>query len=123
MTLAETAVIVEKDTIIVQDDAGGIDAETIQSVLDYTIRVPSRAAYVSPTRGAQGNALKTILVMGYVLNRWVGGEGDAAGVTIIDSRGVQRRIEFQVDHIDKQPKIVHTRTPSPGASGASAPPS
>jgi hypothetical protein len=38
---------------------------------DYTIRVSSREAYVSPTRGAQGNALKTILAMGYVLDREV----------------------------------------------------
>ena len=42
---------------------------TIESILDYTIRVSSREAYVSPTRGAQGNALKTILAMGYVLER------------------------------------------------------
>ena len=38
----EIAVVVEKDTIVVQDNAGGIDAETIESVLDYTIRVSSR---------------------------------------------------------------------------------
>ena len=84
----EIAVIVEKDTIVVQDNAGGIGAETIESVLDYTIRVSSREAYVSPTRGAQGNALKTILAMGYVLDR--GNGGDRAGVTIIEARGVEQ---------------------------------
>ena len=73
----EIAVIVEKDTIVVQDNAGGIDAETIESVLDYTIRVSSREAYVSPTRGAQGNALKTILAMGYVLDRGTEATGRA----------------------------------------------
>jgi DNA topoisomerase VI subunit B len=109
----DITVIVEPDTIVVQDNANGIAAETIESVLDYTIRVSSREAYVSPTRGAQGNALKTILAMGYVLNRKVGGGGDAAGVTVIESRGVQHWIEFRVDHVDNQPKIVHTRTPSP----------
>jgi hypothetical protein len=107
----EITVAVEPDTIIVQDNANGIDAETIASVLDYTIRVSSREAYVSPTRGAQGNALKTILAMGYVLGRKSG--GDAAGVTIIESRGVAHRIEFRVDHINNQPRIVHTTTPSP----------
>ena len=80
------AVIVEADTIVVQDNAGGIDAETIESVLDYTIRVSSREAYVSPTRGAQGNALKTILAMGYVLDREHGGDA-RPGVTIIESPG------------------------------------
>jgi len=107
----EIAVIVEKDTIVVQDNAGGIDAETIESVLDYTIRVSSREAYVSPTRGAQGNALKTILAMGYVLER--GNGGDRAGVTIIEARGVEHRIEFRVDHVNNQPRIVHTTVPSP----------
>src|SRR5271170_981340 len=92
----EIAVIVEKDTIVVQDNAGGIDAETIESVLDYTIRVSSREAYVSPTRGAQGNALKTILAMGYVLDREIVRDADAAGVTIIESRGVRHQIEFRV---------------------------
>jgi hypothetical protein len=109
----DITMIVEPDTIIVQDNAAGIAAETIVSVLDYTIRVSSREAYVSPTRGAQGNALKTILAMGYVLNRKVGGEGDAAGVTIIESLGVHHRIEFRVDHVDNQPKIVHATTASP----------
>jgi DNA topoisomerase VI subunit B len=105
------AITVEPDTIIVQDNANGIDAETIESVLDYTIRVSSREAYVSPTRGAQGNALKTILAMGYVLDRRISG-GDAAGVTIVESRGVEHRIEFRVDHIDNQPKITHTKAAS-----------
>ena len=104
----DITVIVEQDRIIVQDNANGIDAKTIESILDYTIRVSSREAYVSPTRGAQGNALKTILAMGYVLQ---GAAGDAAGVTIIETRGVAHRIEFRADHINNQPKIIHTTTP------------
>jgi DNA topoisomerase VI subunit B len=103
-------VIVEPGAIGVEDNAGGIGADTITSVLDYTIRVSSREAYVSPTRGAQGNALKTILAMGYVLGRRKG--GDDAGVTIIETRGVAHRIEFQVDHVNQQPRIVHTTAPS-----------
>ena len=51
---------------------------------------------MSPTRGAQGNALKTILAMGYVLDRKIGSEGEAAGVTIIETRGIAHRIEFRV---------------------------
>src|SRR5262249_49159033 len=49
-------------SIIIQDNGGGIATDTIKSILDYSIRVSSREAYVSPTRGAQGNALKTITV-------------------------------------------------------------
>jgi hypothetical protein len=100
----EITVIVEPGMIMVQDNAGGIVAETIESILDYTIRVSSREAYVSPTRGAQGNALKTILAMGYVLG--------GAGITIIESRGIKHQIEFSVDHINNQPKVVHTTAES-----------
>jgi DNA topoisomerase VI subunit B len=107
----------KKDTVVVEDNAGGIDAETIKSVLDYSIRVSSREAYVSPTRGAQGNALKTVLAMGYVLECEIGRGAEAAGVTIIESRGVKHRIEFRVDHISNQPKIIHATSPSPVTVG------
>src|SRR5262249_28289878 len=53
-------VAVKRGLIVVHDSGPGIKTATIKSVLDYTIRVSSREAYVSPTRGAQGNALKTI---------------------------------------------------------------
>src|SRR5262249_28535167 len=109
----EVAIGPDGVTIAVRDNAAGFDADTIESILDYTIRVSSREAYVSPTRGAQGNALKTILAMGYVLDRTrAGGEADASGVTIIETRGIAHRIEFRVDHISNQPKIVHSETPS-----------
>jgi DNA topoisomerase VI subunit B len=109
----DITVTVDSGTIIIQDNAGGIDAETIESVLDYTIRVSSREAYVSPTRGAQGNALKTILAMGYVLDRKIGSDANAAGLTIIETRDIKHQIEFRVDHVNNQPKIIHTTTESP----------
>jgi len=111
------SIAVGRTFITIQDNAGGIDTETIESILNYTIRVSSREAYVSPTRGAQGNALKTILAMGYVLDRELD-VADAVGVTIIETRGVKHRIEFGVDHINNQPKINHTTTPSPITVGA-----
>ncbi len=111
----EIAIAVEKNTIVVQDNAGGIDAETIESVLAYTLRVSSREAYASPTRGAQGNALKTVCAMAFVLDR--GDGGDRAGVTTIEARGVLHCIEFKVDHISNQPKIVRTTAPSPVVVG------
>ncbi len=107
----EITVTVDPGAIIIEDNAGGINAATIKSILDYTVRVSSREAYVSPTRGAQGNALKTILAMGYVLDR--GNGDDRAGVSTIESRGVRHQVEFRVDHINNQPKIVHTTAPSP----------
>src|SRR5262249_5341186 len=106
-------VIVGPGFITIADNADGIAADTLASILDYTVRVSSREAYVSPTRGAQGNALKTILAMAYVLDRERDGgnvNADAVGVTLIESRGLRYRIEFRVDHINSQPKIMHTTT-------------
>jgi hypothetical protein len=100
-------------TIIIQDNAAGIATDTIKAILDYTIRVSSREAYVSPTRGAQGNALKTILAMGYVLDREAGSDTDAVGATIIETRGIRHRIRFDVDHIGLQPRITHDMAPAP----------
>jgi DNA topoisomerase VI subunit B len=49
----DISVIVEADTIIVQDNADGIDAGTVESVLDNAIRVSSREAYVSLSISAE----------------------------------------------------------------------
>ena len=48
--------------------------------------------------------------MGYVLDRERddGTNAEAAGITIIESRGVKHRIEFRVDHVTNEPKIAHT---------------
>jgi hypothetical protein len=111
-------VAVKPGSIIVEDNGSGIKASTIKSILDYSVRVSSREAYVSPTRGAQGNALKTILAMGYVLDRQrQDGNSEAVGVTLIETRGVEHRIEFRVDHVNNEPKIAHTTSPSPIKSG------
>jgi hypothetical protein len=54
--------------------------------------------------------------MAFVLQREVinedNPEADAAGVTIIETRGLRHRIEFSVDHIINQPKIAHDISPS-----------
>src|SRR3954468_21038286 len=57
----------EQPSITVTDNGPGIAAETITAILDYATRTSSREAYASPTRGAQGNALKTILAMPFAL--------------------------------------------------------
>ena len=113
------SITVEPGSIVVEDNAGGIKTSTIRSILDYSIRVSSREAYVSPTRGAQGNALKTILAMGYVLDRerQDGNATEAVGVTTIETRGIKHRIEFRVDHVNNEPKIAHTTSPSPVETG------
>jgi DNA topoisomerase VI subunit B len=100
------AIDVKGRSIIIEDNGPGIPTKTIESILDYSIRVSSREAYVSPTRGAQGNALKSILPMAYVLNERGGKE--ASGKTIIEANGVAHHITFSVEHIKQEPKIAHT---------------
>ena len=86
--------------ITITDNGPGIAAETIAGILDFSVRVSSREAYVSPTRGAQGNALKTIVAMAFALD-------GSKGETVIESRGTRHEITFKVDHVRHQPKIDH----------------
>src|SRR5215216_7203179 len=51
----------------VTDNGGGIPPEVVAKVLDYNIRVSDKSAYRSPTRGAQGNALKAVVGIPYAL--------------------------------------------------------
>jgi hypothetical protein len=108
-------ITVNDDSITIADNGPGIPAKTIDGILDYSIRVSSREAYCSPTRGAQGNALKTILPMGYVLDESEGDERPST--TIIEARGLAHRIVFGVDHIRQEPKIERTTEKSAVKTG------
>jgi DNA topoisomerase VI subunit B len=109
------AIAVKGHSIIIEDNGPGIPAKTIDAVLDYSVRVSSREAYVSPTRGQQGNALKTILPMPYVLNEHRG--EDAVGKTIIEANGIAHHVTFAVEHIKQEPKIAHTTKRCPVTQG------
>ena len=68
-TAPSIEIMVESDSISVSDRGRGIPAETVEKLINYSTRTSSRAAYVSPTRGAQGNALQTIIAMPFALAR------------------------------------------------------
>jgi Histidine kinase-, DNA gyrase B-, and HSP90-like ATPase len=112
---AGTAPIIEikisQDEIAVTDNGPGIAPETVADIIDYTARVSSREAYVSPTRGAQGNALKTILAMPFALDR-------DRGETIIESQCAAHRIGFSIDRIRQEPRISRVCETSLVKSGA-----
>jgi DNA topoisomerase VI subunit B len=86
--------------ITVTDNGPGLPPETIKGILDYNVRISSREAYVSPTRGAQGNAMKTLVAMAYVLDGEV-------GETAIDAKGIRHLIQFSVNGITREPEIEH----------------
>ena len=77
-------------------------AKVIEDVLDFSARVSSREAYVAPDRGAQGNALKALVAMPFVL------DGNTGRVEV-DAHGVRHEISFAVDAIRQQPVIRHER--------------
>jgi hypothetical protein len=97
--------------IVIADNGPGIPAETITGIIDYSIRISSREAYISPTRGRQGNALKTILPMAYVLG------GKVKGETWIEAHGVKHRILFTVNQIKQEPIINNIQTRSRVTTG------
>jgi DNA topoisomerase VI subunit B len=106
----EVSIIIDANGITVTDNGPGIDAEAVASITDYRSRTSSREAYVSPTRGAQGNALKTILAMPAVL-------GDGRGTVTIESRSVAHTVMFTVDRIRQEPRIELTQEPCSLANG------
>ena len=98
-------ITVDATGIKITDNGPGIPADTINGVLDYSVRKSSREAYVAPDRGAQGNALKTILAMSFVL------DGDQGRVDI-SSHGQRHEIRFRVDQIRQEPTISHDVRPA-----------
>ena len=99
----EINVSLAADAITVTDNGPGLPSAVVESVLDYSVRASSKDAYISPTRGAQGNALKTILAIPYVLSE------DRSGRVEVESHGERHVIKIGVDRIAQKPEIVrHT---------------
>jgi DNA topoisomerase VI subunit B len=84
--------------ITVADNGPGIPEATISAIQNFTLRVSNREAYVSPCRGSQGNALKTLLPMPYVLNQ-------EQGKFIVSACGKQHVITCRIDPISQRPQI------------------
>ena len=94
---------VTRQAITVADQGPGLSGDTIAGVLDFEVRVSSREAYVGPSRGAQGNALKTLAMMPFALS------GEDGAITI-DSLGTKRTIRVGVDPIGQKPRIIVTQS-------------
>src|SRR5215217_7237345 len=79
----------ELTRLSISDNGPGILPETVRKVLDFDVRVSDKAAYRSPTRGAQGNALKTVVGIPYAL-----GSGEPV---VVEARGIRHEIRAWVD--------------------------
>ena len=96
--------------ICVADNGPGLAPETLAHILDFSTRTSDKEAYVSPTRGAQGNALKTVFAIPYV------GSADdpRRGHVSITSRGVRHDLTITTDLLRQKPLIAHTETEAAG---------
>jgi DNA topoisomerase VI subunit B len=95
----EIAVSTERAELVFADNGPELPAETLAGVLDYTVRASSREAYVSPSRGQQGNALRCVIAAGFALD-------GARGNTVIEARGQCHRIVFEMDPVRREPRIL-----------------
>jgi DNA topoisomerase VI subunit B len=93
-------VFVDETGYTIKDNGSGIPPSTVEGLLDFRNRVSSREAYVSPTRGAQGNALQTLIPMPFALD-------GREGCVEIEALGHRHVIRFRVDQIAQKPVIDH----------------
>jgi DNA topoisomerase VI subunit B len=84
----EVAVDVELDGsyhLTVKDNGAGVEPHVVEKTLDFNTRTSDKALYRTPTRGQQGNALKTIVAMPFAM-------GDDDPEVVVQGRGVRHRI-------------------------------
>ena len=93
--------------IVVADNGSGIDTSTIDRILNYQTRTSDKQAYRSPTRGAQGNALKTVFGIPFALS---GEDRDKTYPVIIKSKNTQHTILLWLDPTGRVRSEVNRET-------------
>ena len=87
--------------VTVTDNGAGITPATVDDVCDFTVLVSDKARYRGPARGAQGNALKTLLGIPYAL-----------GITepvVIESAGIHHELLVSIERTGDV-AVVHDTT-------------
>jgi DNA topoisomerase VI subunit B len=80
----------ELTDVSISDNGEGIPPETVESMQNFDTLTSDKAHYRTPTRGAQGNALKTIIGIPHALG--LGGEP-----VVIEGRGLRHTIKPVID--------------------------
>jgi DNA topoisomerase VI subunit B len=94
----EIEVVLDPDSVSVQDNGPGLPEHVLRRSLDYEVRVSDKAFYVSPTRGQLGNALKCVYAAPFVVT------GDSGRVDV-EANGCRRTVEVTLDRIAQKPEI------------------
>ena len=87
----------QDDALIVSDTGPGLSLATLQKSLDYTIRVSDKTGYISPSRGQQGNALKTVWAAPFVAT--------GTGRIEVETAAYRYAIEVTLDRIAQVPRL------------------
>ena len=87
----------QDDALIVADNGPGLPLATLERSLDYSIRVSDKTGYVSPSRGQQGNALKTVWAAAFVAT--------GNGLIEVETAVYRRVVEVTLDRIAQVPKL------------------
>jgi DNA topoisomerase-6 subunit B len=101
----EITIVIEEDTVSVQDNGPGMPLKTLERSLDYLMYVSNKSHYVSPTRGQLGNALKCVWAAPYVVD---GEHGEIE----VETGGMTYHIAVTLDRIAQQPVLHHTVEPT-----------
>jgi Histidine kinase-, DNA gyrase B-, and HSP90-like ATPase len=96
--------------VTVADNGIGIPPDVVTRILDYSTLTSDKALYRSPTRGAQGNALKTVIGIRHALG--------VADPVVIEARGVRHVITAGLDAAGNA-DVRHLRETSLRAEGTS----
>jgi len=88
----------QDDALIVADNGPGLPLATLEKSLDYTVLASDKAGYVSPSRGQQGNALKTLWAAPFVAT--------GTGLIEVETAAYRCAIEVTVDRIAQVPRLV-----------------
>ena len=87
----------QDDTLIVADNGPGLPLATLEKSLDYTVRVSDKTGYVSPSRGQQGNALKTLWAAPFVAT--------GSGLIEVETAAYRREVRVTLDRIAQVPRM------------------
>lgn len=87
----------QDDALIVADNGPGLPLATLEKSLDYSIRVSDKTGYVSPSRGQQGNALKTLWAAPFVAT--------GSGWIEVETAAHRRVVCVTLDRIAQVPRM------------------
>ncbi len=98
-------VTLEDDALIVADNGPGLPLSTLEKSLDYSILVSDKTGYVSPSRGQQGNALKTVWAAPFVAT--------GSGLIKVETAAYRREVRVTLNRIAQVPALELINTGPP----------